>query len=274
MMQSQIILPSAPLRPFVHHYWTMQADGNAMELNIMPVGCMKWMFHRGRPFTVNGIFDAGNYASVCGQYDMAAHVGMQGHTDLIFVFFRPYAMKMVTGIPCDKLNNANIDMDDLELPEFHRLKQMVADTTDNASAIRIIEDFIAGRLARQDDSGYLKQFEAIYHAMELRPDLSLASMAETACMSERQLRRVFMEHIGLAPKHMMRIYRCLAASRAIQQMDSRDFTDIVYRLGFTDHSHLYKEFKMVAGMSPTDYLGHVESLKSHNLIRGYRTYHK
>ena len=272
MMQSQILCPSEALRPFVHHYWVMQADASLrMELKIMPMGCMKWMFHRGMPFTINGVLDRS--ASICGQYASAAHVGMLGHTDLLFVFFQPYAMKMITGIPSEHFNESSVDMDELELPEFNDLKQQVLEAADNQTAIFCIEQFILRQLHRRDDATYLKQFVTLAQTMELHPDLSLSALAESACLSERQLRRVFSEYIGLSPKQMLRIRRCLAASRMMQQVEVTDFSDIIYQLGFTDHSHLYKEFKLFAGLSPTDYLSHLQQIRSEHLLAGYRAYH-
>lgn len=272
MMQSQILWPSEVLRPIVHHYWAMRTEVSyRMELNIMPMGCMKWMFHRGIPFTVNGSFD--HSASICGQYCSAAHVGMHGPTDLLFVFFQPYAMKMVTGIPSEHFNEASIDLDELEMPEFRELKLRVLEAPDNETAIHSVEQFILRQLGRRKESVYLKQFISIARTIDQRPDLSLAALAESACMSERQMRRVFADYIGLSPKQMLRIRRCFAASKMMQQMEGAEFADVISQLGFTDHSHLYKEFKLFAGMSPTDYLSHLQQIRSEHLLAGYRAYH-
>ena len=271
-MQSQILWPSFALRPFVHHYWTMRTDAPyRMELSIMPMGCMKWMFHRGVPFSINGVID--HQASVCGQYSSSAHVGMHGHTDLLFVFFQPYAMKMITGIPSHLFTEASIDLDDLEQPEFKVLKQRVLESCDNQQAIACIEQFILRQLGMKDDVAYLKQFLSLNQQMQLHPDLTLSALADSACLSERQLRRVFADYVGLSPKQMLRIRRCFAASRMIQQMEEEEFTEVIHQLGFTDHSHLYKEFKLFASMSPTDYFNHLQQIRREHLLVGYRAYH-
>ena len=59
----------------------------------------------------------------------------------------------------------------------------------------------------------------------------------------------------------------------MQQMEGTEFADIISQLGFTDHSHLYKEFKLFAGLSPTDYLSHLQQIRSEHLLAGYRAYH-
>lgn len=274
MLESEIIFPSESLRAFVHHYWVMKSDSIGIELNVMPIGCMKWMFHRGTPFAVNGILDPGSRASVCGQLLSATHVRMQGDTDLIFVFFKPYAQKMITGIPSNLFENGNTDLDDLGSAAFKLLKRRVIEAKDSLSAIQVIEDFIYGQLTLHYDPTYLKRLISVCHEIDVHPAATLDTLADKACLSERQLRRIFLDYIGMAPKQMMRTKRCLAASKIIQQMDGHDFTPIVNRLGFTDHSHLNKEFKLFAGMSPTDYLNHINDIRHHNLLTGYQTYHK
>ena len=99
-------------------------------------------------------------------------------------------------------------------------------------------------------------------------------LADRACLGERQLRRFFEEYVGMSPKMMIRTKRCLQACRSIQSLQITDFKDIVYRLGFTDHSHLNKEFKAFAGMSPSEYMEHIRHIQQENFLRGYRAYHK
>ena len=273
-MESKVIMPSESLRPYVNHYWIMRASGNSMDMNIMPMGSMKWIFHRGTPLTINGIIDTSNVASICGHYTSADHVRMHGQTNLIFVFFRPYAMRMITGIPCQLFEHDNVPMDSLERPEFKIMKEMVLNAPDDDSAIAIIEDFILTQLSRSQDLGYLKRMMTVCSEIDQHIDSPINMLADVACLSERQLRRVFLDYIGLAPKQMVRTRRCLLASRAILNMDGEDLTQLIYQLGFTDHSHLNKEFRSFAGMSPTDYFNHVKDIKRHDLIRGYKAYHE
>lgn len=56
MITTEVVWPSVVLRPFVHHYWILKANQWGMSrIPIMPVGCMRWMFHRKRPFCVEGV---------------------------------------------------------------------------------------------------------------------------------------------------------------------------------------------------------------------------
>ena len=274
MLQSRLLLPSVPLRPFIHHYWVMRADAFPHEMSVMPRGCAKWIFHRLEPFTVNGVEERGNIATVCGQYHTAARISASHPISLIFVVFQPYAMKMVMGgMPCSLFYANNVDMDSLGMAEFKDLKRRVTEATDDDGAIALIEDFVVRQLSRSPDSAHLPRLQHVSRAIEGHPMLSPAELADRACLSERQFRRVFEDHVGMSPKRMLKVTRFLRAARSIQNLRGHDFTDIVYGMGYTDHSHFNKDFREFAGMSPTEYLQHVRRLEEDRVLEGYRTYH-
>lgn len=274
MLQSRLLLPSVPLRPFIHHYWVMRADAFPHEMSVMPRGCAKWIFHRLEPFTVNGVEERGNIATVCGQYHTAARISASHPISLIFVVFQPYAMKMVMGgMPCSLFYANNVDMDSLGMAEFKDLKRRVTEATDDDGAIALIEDFVVRQLSRSPDSAHLPRLQHVSRAIEEHPMLSPAELADMACLSERQFRRVFEDHVGMSPKRMLKVTRFLRAARSIQNLRGHDFTDIVYGMGYTDHSHFNKDFREFAGMSPTEYLQHVRRLNDDKVLEGYRTYH-
>ena len=274
MLQSRLLLPSVPLRPFIHHYWVMRADAFPHEMSVMPRGCAKWIFHRLEPFTVNGAEERGHIATVCGQYHTAARISASHPISLIFVVFQPYAMKMVMGgMPCSLFYANNVDMDSLGMAEFKDLKRRVTEATDDDGAIALIEDFVVRQLSRSPDSAHLPRLQHVSRAIEEHPMLSPAELADMACLSERQFRRVFEDHVGMSPKRMLKVTRFLRAARSIQNLRGHDFTDIVYGMGYTDHSHFNKDFREFAGMSPTEYLQHVRRLNDDKVLEGYRTYH-
>lgn len=273
MFATKILQPSALLRPFIHHYWIMRADGFSMEMNIMPMGCMKWMFYRSRPFTVNGHDDYADVATVCGQYDEAVHVATRESIDLLFVFFQPFAMKTVMGMPCGLFQENNVDMDCLGLPGFKLLKRQVLEAMTDGQAVGHIESFILHQLACHYDDLQFRQMRAVFGEIGCHPYTSTGRLADIACLSERQFRRVFSEQVGLSPKQMLRVRRFLLASRQIQA-GTADFTSIIHRLGYTDHSHFYKDFRDFSGMSPTDYMLHIRQLEQRRMLDAYRSYHE
>lgn len=124
---TQFILPSPPLRPYVHHYWIIQTYGRGISPIIMPTGCIKWIFHRKQSFRMNEEATLTSRASVCGPYDQAIHLHTQEELEMILVFFYPYTFHLFTGMPCQLFTNDNVDFDCLESVAFKTLKERVLD---------------------------------------------------------------------------------------------------------------------------------------------------
>ena len=61
-MLTKVMLPTPLLRAYVHHYWVMKTERISAEMNIVPTGSMKWMFHRRTPLVVNRVVDNSNEA--------------------------------------------------------------------------------------------------------------------------------------------------------------------------------------------------------------------
>lgn len=82
-MQTAVLLPDPSLRGYIHHYWVMKADRISVEMNILPTGLMKWMFHRRDPLMVNGTLDYDKVATVCGQYRHSINVQTSENTHML-----------------------------------------------------------------------------------------------------------------------------------------------------------------------------------------------
>ena len=78
MVTTEVILPSVALRPYVHHYWIMKTNDMSLSHIIMPVGNPKLIFHRKRPFDINGVVNINRKASIIGLYDKAKHINSIG----------------------------------------------------------------------------------------------------------------------------------------------------------------------------------------------------
>lgn len=273
MVEAEVILPSAGLQPFVHHYWVMKTHDTSMSQIIMPVGCLRWMFHRKKPFDVNGGTESAYNASVAGLYDKAIHISTNDDVEMITVFFLPYAAQIIMGISCKEFSYDNVDFDQLENIEFKDLKARVLDAETTDKCIGIIEDFILKQIVKTQGFPYLKQLSDAFKLLNAKPDVRVDELASASCLSERQFRRVFIDNVGMKPKQIQRIQRFHLATNEILHSNDGNFDDIVFKYGYTDHSHFNREFHEIAKMSPTEYLAVLEGVRRHGIMPVYRSYH-
>jgi AraC-like DNA-binding protein len=69
----------------------------------------------------------------------------------------------------------------------------------------------------------------------------------------RRLERLFREHVGLAPKTLLRVVRLQGVLRAVREGRLTSWALAAAEAGYADQAHLTREFRDLAGCTPTDY---------------------
>jgi AraC-like DNA-binding protein len=261
------------LQPYVHHYWILKSRRASMSQIVMPMTCMKWMFHRKRPFFIDGITQDSMKATIVGVYDKAIRIQSHEEIELVVVFFQPYASKTVMNIPCQEFAYQSVDIDDIGVIEFHDLKSRILDATTTEECIGIIENFILSRLIKSPNNVYLKPMAEVFSRMNANPEVKVNELAHTACLSERQLRRVFVDQVGMRPKQIQRMMRFQQAVKAMLSSVTPDIESLIYKYGYLDHSHFNHEFHEISGLSPTEYLKFLKHSQKEDAVKAYRSYY-
>lgn len=88
---------------------------------------------------------------------------------------------------------------------------------------------------------------------QLNEHTSLVDALEKIPLSQRQLERHIKHQCGITPKHLERIYRVRHAMNAIKTNTDRTLTQIALECGFSDQSHLVREFNSIVKITPAKY---------------------
>jgi AraC-like DNA-binding protein len=73
-------------------------------------------------------------------------------------------------------------------------------------------------------------------------------------VSERHLRRVFRETVGMSPKAFTRLARFQRALGAARKDARLSWASIAAAAGYYDQAHLIAEFRAIAGVTPRELL--------------------
>ncbi len=84
-------------------------------------------------------------------------------------------------------------------------------------------------------------------------NLSVRSLAEIAGLSPYYLVRVFHKHVGIPPHQYQRNLRVLRARKLLKA--GEPISEVAYRTGFCDQSHLNRCFRAALGVTPGRYSG-------------------
>ncbi len=82
-------------------------------------------------------------------------------------------------------------------------------------------------------------------------DYKMSSLSERIGVSERHLRRVFEEGIGISPKDWLRQERMVAARSLLRE--GSPIKEVAIDLGFTTSKMFSRDFQIFYGVKPTDF---------------------
>jgi methylphosphotriester-DNA--protein-cysteine methyltransferase len=81
----------------------------------------------------------------------------------------------------------------------------------------------------------------------------VAQITEKIGLSERQFLRRFQKAVGLTPKQFARVVRFRAAAVDVAMRDAKNWGEVAAQRGYSDQSHLVRDFAQILGMTPTEF---------------------
>jgi len=247
------IQPSPFLEPYIKQYWLLKTLGDPVSLaRTVPTGMMNLILHRGsRLLSVHdNVYHPRVFLS--GHEKTFADLEYSGQIDMISVVFRPAGARAFFNLPMNKVNDLRVTANDLGDKELAELESSLTSTENDRACILMIEHFLLKRLRNLTEYN-LKRIETAISLIN-SGQTDVASLADAACLSTKQFKRIFSEHIGANPKEFSRTIRFQRALHILETRPQISLTVLAYECGYYDQSHLIKEFKALSGYTPTEYI--------------------
>ncbi len=250
----KIIQPSLILRRYIRHYWILQSNASTvLTVRTFPLGCIQIFFHKKKRLYSQTHHKMQPRYFVCGQENGYTDLCTNGDIEMLVVVFQPYAARLFFRQPLSSFQGENITIEDIEDKALTELANKIADTEDSFRCINLIEQFLLHRLVVCTDYN-IDRLSVVIQGINLNPYLDICNLANTACLSTKQFTRIFTEYIGTSPKTFLRIIRVQRTLFLLQQNAQHNFARMAYSCGFSDQSHMIREFKLFTGYTPLEYL--------------------
>jgi len=208
-----------------------------------PVACVPVILGLGTPITVGGIRHT---SFAAGLADSAAHTEFTGEQRGIELRFTPQGAYRLLGLPPGEFANQVV-----ALPLLDALAERAGDGPDWGARLDLVE---AGLLRRA--AGGPAPDPAVtwaWHTMRrCGGRVSVGGLAAALGWSRRHFAARFRSEVGLAPKAAARVVRFERAARLLAAGTAA--AAVAARCGYADQSHLAREFRALAGCTPTEYL--------------------
>jgi len=253
MEEFRIIPPSQLLTPYVKHYWLLKTAGDHTALaRTVPTGMMSLIFHRGSRLLSVHEAEFHPRAFLSGHDRTFADLRYDGQINMISVVFHPAGIRAFFHLPMNKITGLRLTPEDMGDKELSLLEDSLTSTENDRLCILLIEQFLWKRLTRLAEHN-LKRIETTIHLIN-SGHTDITSLADAACLSRKQFNRIFSEHVGSNPKEFSRIIRFQRALYILETTPQISFTSLAYECGYFDQSHMVKEFKLLSGYTPSEYI--------------------
>jgi AraC-like DNA-binding protein len=258
--------PASPLNRYVECFWWSHRDmPQTYEENMLPSGRAQLVIPlHAAPLR----YRRGDAAAAVSWTGGLVHGpqrqfyvgGTKPSGAVIGVSFRAGCAGAVLGVESSELVDRHVPLCDLWGKRASVLQEQLLTCADPPAAFQILERHLGACIRAR-----LLMHPAIAHALTSAwLPARIAQLQQTAGYSPKHFIALFSSAVGITPKHYYRIQRFNEVARRIAGGGST-LADIAATSGYSDQAHLTREFRELAGVTPSRYQGHDDSPLHHPL---------
>jgi AraC-like DNA-binding protein len=242
-VQTEIFLPSTPLRPFIRQYLHIEA-GLGAENKVIPDTTVTMTF------CYKGMVANMPATAVSGLKKSARTFAYEKDTANLLVIFNEGGLSAFSGIPAHELFDLSIPSENIfRRHELNDILQRLAEADSNRDRAGIVDSFFRGRLVAGRPDALIAS--AIRLISQQNGMIRVKELATSLFISQDPFEKRFRSVAGATPKQFASIVRL---RRLISKYPSySSLTQASYDAGYFDQSHFIREFRGFTGQSPKDF---------------------
>lgn len=227
--------PCPELSPFIRCFWEADYSKGYTPSPVIPDTCADVLFYVG---------STSPYAIFCGVNDGPVSSSKKTVSGKIYAIrFYAWAVSLFSGESLEDSVNLCCDAEAF----FPGLVRELAPVLENFPSLWIAaaEKWLYHSIRIHTENARI--MNTVYSVLKHEGHIALTDMAAEGVLSPRQLQRIFQKEIGLSPKKFSQLVRYQSLWRA-SLLPGFQVLDAVERFGYTDQSHLLREFKRFHGL--------------------------
>ena len=245
------VAPSARTASAIEALFTHQCDADSPLISI-PRPEISLVMRFG-PTARNGLD-----VHVMGTRERAHRKLIPSGVRTVIARLRLGAHEAVLGAPASELAGRIVALEELwGATATRRLSERAAAATTPTDAAAALDTAIAERVATAGAPS--DRARLALDAAHLLTSASVAEVAADLGVSERNLRRIFRQTLGVSPKTYAKLARFHRALRAARDGDRWSWARIAQDAGYYDQAHMSADFRSIAGATPRTLLGELRA---------------
>lgn len=233
--------PSEPLRDLIEQFWFVDWDLTNNTPHIQ----------RNLPDPNFHLILDNQKIKLIGPMSKTYAYKMEGIGNIVGIKFALGALSGYLDSPIASYVDKEIDLQQLVDFDVDGFISRLTRLKDDEQTIDLLQAYLAPFAITP--SPELIRVRELISLIKNRTDITkVAQLSEKSNISIRTIQRYFQHYLGLSPKWLIRKYRLHQALALIEQQEA-NLLDIVEWLGYTDQSHLIRDFKEIIGVTPKNY---------------------
>ncbi|KXK36558.1 MAG: helix-turn-helix transcriptional regulator [Saprospiraceae bacterium] len=252
-------------RCFLKSIWRLQAfyQHHQMEV-ILPKGTVEVIFNLSDHITyTNPGADVRMNLPCCfinGINFKPLQLIKTGQQIFLGIQFNALGLKVVFDIPAREFNNTVVE-GSLVCKALTDLYYQLFSEKSFDRQVEIIRKWLCQKISTSKHLTEIQKLHDWFYCQNVNA-LTVKEFCNKACISDRQLRRISTDWIGMNTEKFLLYNKYLSALHLLHHTDLT-LTQIGLEAGFYDQSHFIREFKFYTGLIPKEYQASVTGLPGH-----------
>jgi len=250
-----IFPPPEELKEFISHFWVLRQNASPQKSPVYFLTASSltdFTFFFSNDNTNTSLLAS----TVQGLTDRGQQIPADPSVNIFGVSIFPYAFPMLFGIPAHDITNRSIPIQDLLGKESKDILEKIMLASTDEAKINLLSKFFSSALTNMKIPD-LRIIQALKEINKLNGNLNIKKLSAHICISERQLERQFIVHVGLPPKLYARIVRFETALNS--PLHNESLTETAYKNGYYDQAHFIREFRAFSDLTPSEYFSLLNS---------------
>ncbi len=252
------VRPAPPLRRYVHSYCGYRLAGFGPGIHVgMPSRHLTVILTIDEPLDVSGPIDPAGPVErydtlIGGLHDGPVHIHHDGFQHGIQLSLTPLGARALFGVPSADLASTVVALDSVlgrAAGEIHERLHDAATWSDRFAVV----DEVLGRHLEEPRPPRPEVIGTWDLLAATAGGVAVSDIARELGWSRRHLSAVFRDEIGLSPKVVGRIMR-FERSKDLVTAGAPSLADVAARSGYADQAHLARDWRDLAGASPTAWM--------------------
>lgn len=260
------VLPPKELSPYIKHYLFLESDDHAVKkLRLFSDGNtgMVFCFRNTLIAKANGANEL-HYlptAFIYGQISEYKDLFVMNEASLLIVVFQPYGINRLLGIAANEIKDSIIPVEDIFGTKAIAFHESLLVINEAGQRLQILNKFFTSLQKAASLANHVLLECSLDFICKNKGDITVQQLMKHTGYTERHIERTFRESIGISPKKFGNIVKLHSFLRMLKQdLKRQNLTSICYETGYSDQSHLIKEFRKYTGITPTQYLNDTSRL--------------